>query len=91
MFGNEFRERVEAGFGVGFSFVGAGDGAGPVGGKDPAVGGWVEIGERVEILGVACGGAPFALDGDGGRGARCPDEVDLVFLLVPPVMVERPI
>ena len=34
MFGNDLRERVEAGFGVGFSFAGAGDGAGPVGGEE---------------------------------------------------------
>lgn len=82
MFRDELREGVEAGFGIGFFLVGAGDGGGAVGGENPAVGGRVEVGERVEILGVACGGAPFALDGDGGRCARGPDEVDLVFLLV---------
>ena len=86
MFRDELWEGVEAGFGIGFSLVGAGDGGGAVGGENPAVGGRVEVGERVEILGVACGGAPFALDGDGGRCARGPDEVDLVFLLVAPVV-----
>ncbi len=52
--------------------MGAGDGGGAVGGENPAVGGRVEVGERVEILGVACGGAPFALNGDGAavRGVQ---------------------
>ena len=86
MFGNKLRERLEAGFGVGFFLVGASDGGGSIGCENPAISGRVEVGKCVEILGVAGGGAPFALDGDGGRGARGPDEVDLVFLLVAPVV-----
>ena len=46
----------------------------------------MEVGEGLEVGGIVGGGAPFALDGDGGRATGSPNEVDFVFLFVSPIV-----